>query len=77
MRVTVRRAPELVNIMLPHDNAVCKENVMSERRARLAVLKNVKKSVRKADHKARWAESQRLRWVQNCNKIDGERGALQ
>ena len=76
MHVMVRRAPELVNVTLPLDNAVYEEKVLSERGTRLAVLKKVKKPRRKADHKARWAESQRLRWAQNCNKIAGERGAL-
>ena len=72
----MRRVPELVNETLPLDNAVCEEKVSSERGTRLAVLKKVKKPTRKADHKARWAESQRLRWVRNSNKIASERGAL-
>ena len=76
VRVTVRRAPELVNETLPRDNAVRAEKVSRERGTRLAVLKNVKKPMRKADHNARWAESQRLRWARNCNKMEGEREAL-
>ena len=74
--MTVRIAPQLGNETLPLDNAVCEEKVLSERGTRLAVLKRVKKPTRKADHKARWAELQRLRWVWNSNKIAGERGAL-
>ena len=43
-RLTVRRAPELVNVTLPLDNAVCEEKVSSsERGTRLAALINVKK----------------------------------
>ena len=43
--------------MLPLDNAVNEEKVLSGRRIRLAVLKNVKKPARKADPKVRWAQS--------------------
>ena len=42
VHVTVRRAPELVNVTLPLDNAVCEEKLLSELGTRLAVLKNVK-----------------------------------
>ena len=76
VRVTVRRAPELVNVMLPLDSAVWEEKVSSERATRLAVLKNARKPTRKANHKVRRAESQRLRWAWNCNKIDGKSGGF-
>ena len=39
VRVTVRRAPDLVNVTLPLDNTVCEEKVSSERGTRFAVLK--------------------------------------
>ena len=60
--VTVRRAPELVNVILPLDNTVSEGKASSERGTRLAVLKNMKKPTRKAEHKARQAKSQRLKW---------------
>ena len=61
VRVTVRRVPELVNLMLPQENTKCEEKVSREFDTRLAVLKNMKKPTRRADHETKWAESRRLR----------------
>lgn len=53
VRVNVKRAPELVDAIPPLDKTVSEVMASSERRTSLAVLKNVKKPTRKADHKAR------------------------
>ena len=54
--ITVRKAPELLNVTLPLESASCVEELSSERGTKFSVRKNVKKPTRKAAHKAKIIE---------------------